>query len=129
MWDFTFLCAYMYTCVASSGISVYILHAGADVIILMFDITNKESFDDLNTLWMKRIRESVYPQVIPSDKTLIVVGNKADLEVQRSVEVAETREFSAEIEATCCMETSAKSGLNTKELLDLCTLPTLETKT
>ena len=88
----------------------------------MFDITDKESFEDLDTVWMKRIRESMYPQVIPSDKTLIVVGNKTDLKVQRSVEITKTREFSVAIEANCCMETSARSGLNTKELLDLCTI-------
>lgn len=91
---------------------------GADVIILMFDITNQQSFSDLNSVWLKHIKDSVYPCVISSDTGLVVVGNKADLEAQRRVGSDEAGRFADEIGASCCIETSAKSGLNMKELLE-----------
>jgi GTPase SAR1 family protein len=94
------------------------LHAaGADVIILMFDITDQQSFNDLKSVWLKHIQESIYPCVISSDTRLVVVGNKVDLEAQRKVWGDEAGKFADEIGATCCIETSAKSGFNIKELL------------
>lgn len=90
--------------------------AGADVIILMFDISNEDSFRDLDTIWMKLIKGSVYPQALPSNKHMLLVGNKADLEAQRKVQNADAMTFAEEIEAGY-IEISAKTELNVDELL------------
>ena len=47
-------------------------------IILMYDITNRSSFDNVST-WLEMIKETV------SNKTVILVGNKCDLEELRIV--------------------------------------------
>lgn len=86
------------------------------MIILMFDITNEKSFNDLETVWMKLVRDGIYPNVIPSDKYLVVVGNKCDLELQREVMTSDGKEFAETIGASF-VETSAKTGENVDALL------------
>ena len=88
------------------------------MIILMFDITDKTSFADIDSVWLELIRKSVYPNRISSDKHLLVVGNKADLESQRQVERGQIFSLADEIGALCCIETSAKTGMNMKRLLE-----------
>lgn len=68
-------------------------------------------------MWLKLIRENVYPNVISAHQHLVVVGNKADLEEQREIGHEEAERFAEEIGATCCIETSVKSGLNMEKLL------------
>lgn len=43
--------------------------------------------------------------------TIVLVGNKADLQAERVVTVDEAQEFARQ-HAMICMETSAKSGMN-----------------
>ncbi len=68
---------------------------------------------------MKLVKESVYPKVLPSNKYLLVVGNKVDLEIERKVSQTDAREFAEEIGASY-FETSAKTGVNVDGLLDHC---------
>lgn len=86
----------------------------------MFDITNKESFSDLPSLWIRLVKESIYPKVLPSNKHLLIVGNKADLEVDRKVQKTDAEAFAEEIGAAGYFETSAKTGLNVDGLLEHC---------
>lgn len=65
---------------------------------------------------MKLLRDSIYPNVVPSDKYLIVVGNKSDLELQRKVTSVDGKEF-AEAIGAIFLETSAKTGQNMDVLL------------
>ena len=85
----------------------------------MYDITSRESFSDLDEVWMRLLVQSIYPNVVPSDKHLVVVGNKSDLGLQRTVSDSEGREFADGIGAGY-LETSAKTGQNVDELLRYC---------
>ena len=87
----------------------------------MFDLTNKKTFRDLATIWLKLAKESVYPKVMPSNKYLLVVGNKVDQESERTVSKTEAKEFAEEFGAGY-FETSAKSGENIDRLLHHCRL-------
>ncbi|KAH0787984.1 Ras-related protein Rab-4B [Histomonas meleagridis] len=84
---------------------------GAKGCILVFDITEQKSFDELS-FWLGQFRQLADPNA-----SIILVGNKADLEDQRQV----TRE-AAEGYATSNMldylETSAVSGQNIGEVFD-----------
>lgn len=102
-------------------IIIIIIFLGADVIILMFDITNQKSFYDLDTVWMNLLRHSIYPNAVPCDKCLVVVGNKADLELQRKVTNTHGKDFAEEIGATF-IEISAKTGHNVDALLRHCSI-------
>lgn len=88
--------------------------SGADIILMMFDITSGESFSDLHAL-KDVIKESLYPNVLPLDKQIILIGNKLDLDRQREVESSIAETFAEEIGATF-FEMSAKTGRNTCKL-------------
>ena len=55
-------------------------YKGADAILLVYDITNRESFDDINNYWIHEIEKNG-----SEVQNLILIGNKADLEAQRLV--------------------------------------------
>ena len=61
---------------------------GADGIILIFDITNKESFEKIS-FWIQDLSNK-----IDLDNTcLILIGNKTDLKDQRKVSVEEAQKY------------------------------------
>jgi len=74
---------------------------GVTGVILVFDLTDKSSFDDLNR-WVKDIRAE------RTCKYILLVGNKSDVtQDQRKVSAKEAREY-AESEDMTYQETSAK---------------------
>jgi len=83
-------------------------------VLAVYDITNKDSFINLKS-WIKIIKEECGTHM-----PIILLGNKNDLENQRSVgkEVAITFAKKEKIEY---LETSSKSGVNiSKAILLLC---------
>lgn len=78
------------------------------VFILVFDLTNRKSFLELDN-WIKMINENSSPTL------LNVVGNKADLKEQRQVELNEILQFSNQ-NSMNYFEVSAKEDLNIEEL-------------
>ena len=52
----------------------------ADAILLVYDISNINSFDEIKNYYVERIRESC-----PKDIPILLLGNKTDLEEQRQV--------------------------------------------
>ena len=77
--------------------------------IVVYDITNKESFDDLK-YWMERLNEKT------SDKAVrFVVGTKVDLEVDRKVTFKEGESFAKSMGYRFC-EVSSKSGRNVDQI-------------
>jgi Ras-related protein Rab-1A len=46
----------------------------ADGVVLVFDLTEKESFDNLKNLWIKEVYEKA-----PENIQIALVGNKSDL--------------------------------------------------
>ena len=82
----------------------------ADGIILVFDITNRNSFNTLKNFWLKDVNsQGNFPK--------IVVGNKKDLEnirVIKNEDIEKNKEFN-EIE---CFETSAKTKENIETIFN-----------
>lgn len=76
--------------------------------ILVYDITNMSSFDQL-TEWLNDLQSLCLPNAY-----ILLVGNKADLESQRQVGAQQIKEF-ADRHKLETIETSALNGKNVKE--------------
>ncbi|CAH0555967.1 unnamed protein product [Brassicogethes aeneus] len=77
----------------------------AHALLLLYDVTNKTSFDNIRA-WLGEIRE--YAQ---DDVVIMLLGNKADCGSNRAVRREEGERLAREYNVTF-METSAKSGQN-----------------
>ena len=88
-----------------------------DIFILMFDITNKKSFLDLNQ-WIKDICESrnVNNNDISNDTTVYLIGNKIDDIENRKVESEDAEKYAKE-KNICYMEVSCKNGINIYDVM------------
>ena len=82
----------------------------AAVAVLVYDITSKESFDNLKKYWYQQIQEN-------GDKNLIlgVAGNKCDLYETEAVNESDAREFAKSIGAIFGL-TSAQNNTGINEL-------------
>ena len=93
---------------------------GANGFILVYDITNKNSFDKLRG-WMSDAKEK-----IDGEYKMVVIGNKKDCEDEREVDSKLLKEF-GDKNGVITMEVSAKTGEGVdslftamvKELLEL----------
>ena len=83
---------------------------GADGIIYVYDITNKQSFDNLRA-WIRESEETT------EGFKKIIVGNKNDLEAERIVQKESLKKFCDDRHLTG-LEASAKSGTNVKEIFE-----------
>ena len=86
------------------------LYKGADGIILMYDISNNNSFQNIKR-WITSIKESVDITKI----ALIIVGNKCDLPTEERVVDEDSRQ---NLENQCnikIFEASAKDNINVNE--------------
>ncbi|QPG74938.1 hypothetical protein FOA43_002276 [Brettanomyces nanus] len=66
---------------------------------------------------IRLIRDKIL-DTMESDRPLIIVGNKADLEVQRQVSFEELKEVGKEFGGVPVMECSAKSNYNVDEVFE-----------
>ena len=82
----------------------------AAVAVLVYDITSKETFDNLKKYWYQQIQEN-------GDKNLIlgIAGNKCDLYETEAVNESEAREFAKSIGAIFGL-TSASNNTGITEL-------------
>ena len=80
-------------------------YKGAHGIILIYDITNKKSFENVRT-WINQIKEEVSEKV-----SIILVGNKIDDEEHRVVLTEDGEKIAKEL-GLMFFECSAKSGVN-----------------
>ena len=80
-------------------------YRGANVALVVFDITNHSSFDSL-PIWIEN-----YYKNGPEQKNIILIGNKKDMADQRQVTLEEVELFS-ETNNMIYFETSAKDGDN-----------------
>ena len=74
----------------------------ANAAILVYDITNKFSFEELQKYWIEQVKESSSQDII-----LAVVANKSDLIEQEQVDEGEARKFAQDNNALFAL-TSAK---------------------
>ena len=83
---------------------------GADGVIIVYDITDKKSFLNVDD-WFEEIKE--YCDM--DDISVVLVGNKVDLEGERQVTYEEGKEM-ADKYGVKFFETSVKTGQNVNEL-------------
>mmetsp|Transcript_5817 Transcript_5817/g.15086 ORF Transcript_5817/g.15086 Transcript_5817/m.15086 type:complete len:196 (+) Transcript_5817:33-620(+) len=84
-------------------------YRGAAAAIVVYDITNKESFNGAKS-WVKELQRRGDPNVV-----IALAGNKADLQSKRKVDVQDAKQYAAE-NSIIHMETSAKDATNVKAL-------------
>ncbi|OHT08995.1 small GTP-binding protein [Tritrichomonas foetus] len=77
-------------------------------VILVFDITERKSFDDLSS-WLNDVHTLCDPSAV-----IQLIGNKADLTDQRAVTLTEAEAFASH-QHMQYLETSAKAGDNVRE--------------
>lgn len=84
-------------------------YRGAHGIIIVYDITDRSSFINIESWWREMSRET------SQDVSVILVGNKNDMALMRTVSYEEGRRLAAKY-GVAFMETSAKTGNNVNEL-------------
>ena len=84
----------------------------AAVALIVYDITNKKSFEEIKAYWMDLVKENGPKKVI-----MYIVGNKTDLSDQEVVNEDEARAF-AENENVNFWLTSAKNSTGIDELFN-----------
>ena len=87
-------------------------YKGAKGSFVVYDITNKTSFESIDK-WISDVRASADKKL-----TIVVIGNKCDLEEQRKVTKQEGENKAAELEVAF-LETSALSGENLDKAFEL----------
>ena len=80
-------------------------YRGAQASIIVYDITNPESFERAKT-WVRELQRQASPNIV-----IALAGNKADLDNQRKVEYEEGAKYADE-NGLIFLETSAKSSQN-----------------
>ncbi len=83
-------------------------YRGAHGIMLVFDITNKESFENI-PMWYEEIKKHASGSV-----KKILIGNKSDFETKKQVDYSEAKEL-ADGFGMDYIETSAKTALNVEK--------------
>jgi len=87
-------------------------YRGAAAAIVVYDITNRQSFVRAKS-WVKELQRQGSPNIVTS-----LAGNKLDLADQRQVEFEEAKTY-ADDNNIAIMETSAKSNHNVAEIFKL----------
>ena len=93
----------------SLGIHIY---KDAFIVLLVYDITNKQSFQDLKDIWYPDLKDYGEKYTI-----IGVVGNKSDCYENEEVKEEEARAFSKEINSNFFL-VSAKNGDNIELLFN-----------
>ena len=84
---------------------------GNDVALLVYDIGNKESFENISSYWINKVKNNDTQQ----ETLMVLVGNKCDLLEEREVSFEEGQ-ILAEEKGMLFYETSAKNGDNVEKL-------------
>ena len=87
-----------------------LFYKDSNAAILVYDITRKESFDELKNYWANQIKESSNSNII-----LVVDANKSDLSEKEEVDETEARIFAGELNAIFCA-TSARNSIGIDDL-------------
>ena len=89
-----------------------IFYKDARVIILVYDITSRKSFDALNNFWYAELKNNCIEQPV-----LAVVGNKTDLYANQEIDPLDAKDFAKSIGAIFQL-TSAKTSDGIEVLFD-----------
>ena len=85
-------------------------YRNASLAMMVYSIDSRESFLHINQ-WLKEIKLQSHPDV-----KIILIGNKSDLDDNRKVSKEEAQKFKDENQLLYFEETSAKTGINAKEV-------------
>lgn len=85
-------------------------YKNAAIAILVYDITRKDSFDEMCNYWYKQIKESGEKDVIFG-----IAGNKCDMFVEQKISEKEGKEFADKIGAVFSL-CSAKGSIGINDL-------------
>lgn len=91
-----------------SDLDLFGYYSKTKKILLVYDISNRTSFDNLNH-WIIQIEENILKGAIK-----VLVGNKSDIDEARQVSYKEGQLF-AQSHLMVFFETSAKENKNIKE--------------
>eukprot|EP00246_Nothoceros_aenigmaticus_P011174 TRINITY_DN2950_c0_g1_i2.p1 TRINITY_DN2950_c0_g1~~TRINITY_DN2950_c0_g1_i2.p1 ORF type:complete len:200 (-),score=38.71 TRINITY_DN2950_c0_g1_i2:313-912(-) len=86
-------------------------YRGASAAVIVYDITNVDSFQKAQ-FWVKELQKHGTPGIV-----MALVGNKADLEDQRSVSQEDAQAY-ADANSMFFIEASAKTASNVNELFE-----------
>lgn len=84
-------------------------YRGAQAAIVVYDISNKETFHKAQT-WIKELQRQANPNIV-----IALAGNKLDLANKRAVSYEEAKAYADE-SSLLFMETSAKTAANVMEI-------------
>ena len=84
----------------------------AGIIIMVYDITKKKTFENLKTYWYQEVEDSRDQNII-----LSIVGNKSDLYDNEEVQEKEAREYAESINAIFGL-TSAQNNIGIDQLFE-----------
>jgi small GTP-binding protein len=84
-------------------------YRGAQAAIVVYDITNQDTFSRAKT-WVKELQRQASPNIV-----IALAGNKADLANKRAVETDEAQAYADE-NGLLFMETSAKTAMNVNDI-------------
>ncbi|MBD3230120.1 MAG: GTP-binding protein [Candidatus Lokiarchaeota archaeon] len=84
-------------------------YKGSSGFLIMFDVTNRKSFQDLGK-WVEEVRKHSF------NENILIIGNKIDLIDQRLISYRSGNEFASDIGALYA-ETSAKTGEGINEAM------------
>ena len=87
-------------------------YKGAKAIILVFDLTDQKSFDDLKNIWLKDIKNYADKNI-----QILIVGNKVDLIEERKVTESQVINFCREKDYKY-IDASAKEGTNILKIFE-----------
>ena len=80
--------------------------------IMVYSIDCRQSFKNMNE-WLNEIKTKSNPDI-----KIALIGNKCDLEDKRQVQKEEGEKFSNDNDLSFFMETSAKTGFNSKNIFN-----------
>ena len=86
-------------------------YRGVHGILLIYDVTDKDSFKNLNN-WLIEIEKNANKNVVK-----VLIGNKADLEDKRIISYNQGMEF-ADMYGLKYIETSAKKNINVRDAFE-----------
>ena len=97
-------------------------YLGAQIVMLVFDLTRKQSLDNLINVWLPELMASNPPKKGLPPMQMLLIGNKVDLEDLRSVDEDEINEAAEKIKKQFTqahlvgtLETSAKTNIAVDE--------------
>ena len=99
-----------------------IFYQDACVALLLYDITQKDSYEAIKDYWYNEVKE-----YSPNNVIIVIVGNKSDLYEHEQIDENEVKEYCKSINVLF-KQTSAKSGEGINELFEMIGLKILNSE-